>query len=306
MRFRISGLALAAALLWILPVSAQTPPEQSQPAPKKEIISVTGKLYCVLKRDLLLNYEGRVKSAATEIGQKVAKDEILARFDISPDIRIQQRQALSLYALSDLEYKIASTQNSIRKLQDKKADLQVMLSRDLATTQAIEQNEKELNLLNQSLSLLQSQVAMEKERVQDVLERSRLHFGKGLKLNTTPHEQVILSPIDGHILWVNAELREGIKMPAGSRLYQVGIMDPLLVKTSIHEIETQKLQKGDVGLMEFDSLPGQKFTVTVSNVPLTPTPSAIGQPSYYEVELKLANPDLRLREGLKGTVKIEK
>jgi membrane fusion protein, macrolide-specific efflux system len=54
----------------------------------------------------------------------------------------------------------------------------------------------------------------------------------------------------------------------------------------------------------FDSLPGKKYVASVSRIPWAPMPAALQQPSYYEIELTIPNPELELKEGLKGQITI--
>jgi len=67
-----------------------------------------------------------------------------------------------------------------------------------------------------------------------------------------------------------------------------------------------KIKVGDRAEVTLASLPGRKFPAVVSRISWSPITSKIDQPSYYEVELKVPNPDLSLREGLKVRIVIHK
>ena len=110
--------------------------------------------------------------------------------------------------------------------------------------------------------------------------------------------------MDGYIMWQGPEVREGATLPAGYALFQVGTMNPLIIRTMVHEIEAQKLSVGDTGKVVFESVPGREFTATVSRIPWAPAPASLQQPSYYEIEMTIPNPDLVLKEGLKGEITI--
>jgi len=55
-----------------------------------------------------------------------------------------------------------------------------------------------------------------------------------------------------------------------------------------------------------ESLPGRQFTAQVAQIPWSTALLALEQPSYYEVEFKVPNPDLILKEGLKAKVTVKK
>jgi multidrug resistance efflux pump len=110
--------------------------------------------------------------------------------------------------------------------------------------------------------------------------------------------------VDGYVLWINPDLRKGVKLNRDTDLFQVGILDPIVIRAQVHEIEAVRLKLGDKAKVTFDSMPGKEFTATVSRIPWAPLPTSLQQPSYYEIELTLPNPDMSLKEGLKGTVTI--
>jgi len=83
----------------------------------------------------------------------------------------------------------------------------------------------------------------------------------------------------------------------------------MLVRGQAFEIEALQIKVGDQAEVTLDSLPGRKFQAEVSRISWSPiasgTPS-IDQPAYYEVELKVPNPDLALKEGLKARIVLHK
>ncbi len=50
-----------------------------------------------------------------------------------------------------------------------------------------------------------------------------------------------------------------------------------------------------------EALPGRDFKAKVTRIAWTTKNPQVPEPSYYEVELIVSNPDLALKEGLKAT-----
>jgi multidrug efflux pump subunit AcrA (membrane-fusion protein) len=81
-------------------------------------------------------------------------------------------------------------------------------------------------------------------------------------------------------------------------------MNPMLLRALVYESEAQKLKVGEEADITLESLPGQKFTARVSRLPWAPPVLALDQPTYYDVEFQVANPELVLKEGMMATVKM--
>ena len=95
------------------------------------------------------------------------------------------------------------------------------------------------------------------------------------------------------------------KLAKEAELFQVGTLDPMIIRAQVHEIEAQKLKENMAATVTFDSIPGKKYAASVSRIPWAPIPAALQQPSYYDVELTIPNPSLELKEGLKGQIIIQ-
>jgi multidrug resistance efflux pump len=114
------------------------------------------------------------------------------------------------------------------------------------------------------------------------------------------------TPISGYVIWVNPEVRDGAELGPMPAAFQVGVMDPMLLRGQAFEIEALQIKVGDQADVILDSLPGRKFQGTVSRISWSSTTTGLEQPSYYEVELKVPNPDLALKEGLKARIVLHK
>ena len=291
------------------PLAQQTAPQQpapakAEPSPLAQEIIFSGKLYSPLKLSVQLPYTSQIMSMPMAIGQKVKKDEILATFEIPLETRMTEKRALSLASVKDIEHQVASTNKEIDKLRMKRKELEVMEKQNMATSQALVQNAQEIDVLEKERVALQEKLSSEREQAQQRLELTRERFGPKANFGVLPNEGIIKSPTDGYILWINPDLRKGVKLARDVELFQVGVLDPILIRAQVHEIEALRLKLGDQAKVNFDSMPGKEFLATVSRIPWAPLPTALQQPSYYEIELTLPNADYSLKEGLKAQVTI--
>jgi multidrug efflux pump subunit AcrA (membrane-fusion protein) len=269
----------------------------------QEII-FAGKLYSPMKLSVQLPYTAQIVALSAKIGQKVKKDEVLATFEIPLETRMSEKRSLSLAAVKTLEHELSTANRDIDKLKMKRKELEVMEKQNMATSQALALNSQEMEVLQKSRVALQEKLTVEKELAQQRLQLARDRFGPKADFDHLPKEGIVKSPVEGYVLWINPELRPGVKLARETDLFQVGVLDPILIRAQVHEIEALRLNLGDQAKVAFDSMPGKTFTATVSRIPWAPLPTALQQPSYYEIELTLPNADYALKEGLKAQVTI--
>lgn len=308
MNIRLAALTLA-AVLFSVPAWGQTPqqakaPEAAAPSPLAKEIIFSGKLYSPLKLTAQLPYTSLITNMPTTIGQKVKKDQVLLTYEIPLETRLSEKRSLSLSQVKDLEHQVASAAKEIDKLKVKRKELEVMEKQNMATSQALKQNAQDIEVQEKNRASAQEKLNLERDLAQQRLELARDRFGSKANFGHLPNEGIIKSPTDGYVLWINPDLRKGVKLPRETDLFQVGTLDPILIRAQVHEIEASRLHLGDTATVIFDSFPGKTFTATVSRIPWAPLPTSLQQPSYYEIELTMPNADLSLKEGLKGQVTI--
>ena len=131
-------------------------------------------------------------------------------------------------------------------------------------------------------------------------------LGTSLKSGQVPREVSLKAPISGYVIWVNPELRVGAELPPLPAAFQVGVMDPMLLRAQAFEIEALQVKIGQPAEVTLDALPGKKFQGKVSRISWSAITTGPDQPAYYEVELSVPNPDLELKEGLKARIVLGK
>jgi multidrug efflux pump subunit AcrA (membrane-fusion protein) len=179
----------------------------------------------------------------------------------------------------------------------------------LAPDQSLAQINREIEFTEKQKGILQERLQQDRQLARQDREVLSGLLGSSLKSGQVPREVALKSPISGHVIWVNPEIRVDAELPPMPAAFQVGVMDPMLVRGQAFEIEALQIKVGDRAEVTLDSLPGQKFDGEVSRIswsPIITGNTGLEQPAYYEVELKVPNPDLALKEGLKARIVLRK
>lgn len=299
----IIGAAVLLIILGVTPAASQknTPTAPPAPLPEPEI-SFPGKVFCSLKHRVDLPFKGVITALRARSGQRVATGEILAQYRLLPEsVRLVQ-QRLSPPQIPDLEVRLAEVERALVPLQSKQQELTHLTQKKLAAPQSLSQANRELRLLTRERATLQQRLRDERQLAQQDQAVLADQLGDTLKSGRIPQEAALVAPINGHVIWVSPELREGAELPPTPAALQVGVMDPMLVRGQAFEIEALQIQPGDKAQVTLESLPGRKFEATVSRISWSSLTPGLDQPSYYDVELTMPNPDLALKEGLKARI----
>jgi multidrug efflux pump subunit AcrA (membrane-fusion protein) len=274
------------------------------PAPNSDII-FTGKLTCSLKRRVDIPFKGFITSLRVSSGQRVAAGDILATYQLAPEARLAISQRLSPPQLADMEVKLAETERSMVPLANKERELSQLVPKKLAPAQTLVEAKKQLSLVQNEKTALQNRLQTDRQLAQQDQEVLNNLLGSTIKSGKVPREVALKAPISGYVIWVNPEMRVNAEL-SPSPVFQVGVMDPMLLRAQAFEIEALQIKIGDQAEVTLDSLPGQKFQGRVSRVSWSAATTGVDQPSYYEVELQIPNPDLALKEGLKARIVLHK
>lgn len=284
------------------PVTPATPP----PANGEQEIIFNAKVFCSLKRRVDLPFKGVITSLRVHSGQQVEKGEVLATYRLAPEARMAIQQRLSPPQLAEMEMKLTAMQRSMVPLKNKQRELTQLVQKKLAPTQGLAQVNEELQFLVREKGTLQERLKKDRQMAQQDQKVLSDLVGTSLKPGQVPEEVSLKAPCSGYVVWVNPELREGAELPPMPAVFQVGVMNPMLLRAQAFEIEALQVKIGQKADVTLDALPGKKFQATVSRVAWSSVATGPEQPAYYEVELKVPNPDLDLKEGLKARVVLRK
>jgi multidrug efflux pump subunit AcrA (membrane-fusion protein) len=312
---RIKGWPLGWALAILVVIScletgyaaekAVTPAPPTPLSADAEII-FNGKLFCSLKRRVDLPFKGIITSLRVHSGQRVEAGETLATYQLAPEALMAIQQRLSPPQLSELTNKLTEVDRGLVPLKSKQRELSHLVQGKLAPSQSLAQANRELELMEKQKATLQGRLQNDRQLAQQDREVLSQLLGSSLKSGQVPREVALKSPIDGYVIWVNPEVRDGADLPPMPAAFQVGVMDPMVARAQAFEIEALQIKVGDRAEVTLDSLPGRKFQGEVSRISWSSITTGVEQPAYYEVELQVPNPDLALKEGLKARIAIRK
>ncbi|MGD0827022.1 MAG: efflux RND transporter periplasmic adaptor subunit [Desulfobaccales bacterium] len=283
-------------------------PEAPAPAPAPAIttpepeISFNGKVFCSLKRVVDLPFKAVITSVLVRSGERVAPGQALAKFRPVPEALLLIQQRLSPLQISDTEVKLAELERNLDAADAKQQELAKLAVKKLASPQSLEQANHDLQQLTRERTELQTSLRQLRLSAQDDLAVLKSQLGNGVKSGAIPQEGILRAPIGGYIIWIQPELRQGALLEPTPGVFQVGVMNPMLVRAQAFEIEALQIKTGETAEINLESLPGRKFQGQVSRISWSSLTPGLEQPAYYDVELEVANPEMELKDGLKAQI----
>ena len=302
----IPAAILALAILTGVPALAKDKGGQEAPAPAittpEPEISFNGKVFCSLKRLVDLPFKAVITAVLVRSGESVAPGQALARFRLAPEAVLLIQQRLSPPQISDTAVKLAETERNLDAAVAKQQELAKLAVKKLASPQSLEQANHDLQQLTRERTELQTFLRQLRLSAQDDLAVLKSQLGNGVKPGEIPPEGILRAPIGGYIIWIQPELREGAQLEPTPGVFQVGVMNPMLVRAQAFEIEALQIKTGETAEINLESLPGRKFQGQVSRISWSSLTPGLDQPAYYDVELEVANPEMDLKDGLKAQI----
>jgi multidrug efflux pump subunit AcrA (membrane-fusion protein) len=293
-----------------LPVQRKPPEDYQRLLPRKAPTSdivLVGKAYCSLKRIVDLPFRGTVIAVDVHAGQAVRQGDVLARYRLSPDAFLHLRHKTMPRELKRLEVELSKIHKYMTELSEVRRDIEKSQGQSpssyrerLASIQ-----EPIQHLLEEEATIL-GNLEAERQRLQEELEVLGIQLGKTVAPGEIPEEAALIAPITGHVVWMHPEMRPGAELGPVNPVMMVGVMDPMLLRARVYEEETLRLEPGDKATVLPESLPGRRLKAEVSRISWSPVSLEPLEPSYYDVEFNVGNPDLILREGLRVIIRLYK
>lgn len=303
---------LAISLVFSLPGVgfAAKPPNNNHATPpppsgEQEIIFI-GKLFCSLKRRVDLPFKGVITSLRAHSGQRVATGEILATYRLAPEAAMTIQQRLAPPQLAEQDTKLAEVQRNMIPLISKQRELTQLVQKKLAPADSLTQVNQQLQFLGREKATIQERLSKDRKQAQQDQKVLSDLLGTPVKSGQIPQEVSLKAPIAGYVIGVHPEIREGAELPPMPIAFQVGVMNPMILRAQAFEIEALQVRIGQPAEVTLDALPGKKFQAKVSRISWSAITTGPDQPAYYEVELEVPNPDLDLLEGLKARIVLRK
>ena len=211
-------------------------------------------------------------------------------------------QKVSSFEIKDLKMKLVEANNEMAKLEDKYKEIRQLSAHDMAPSQSLIRAEREIELLNKKIEYIQESLPVKRELAEENRAVIRALLGNTVRHGYVSKEGILEAPIGGRVIWVHPDLRKDAEFKSGTAVFSIGVMDPMVIRSQVHEIEVVQLNLGDVADFTLESIPGRKFKARVSRISWEPLTPHLDKPSYYEVEFEVSNPEFLLREGLRGRI----
>lgn len=273
--------------------------EQKQTPP----IHFEGKVSCLLTRHILMPFTGVFTEIKIHPGQLVQRDEYVAQYELEKSSAIQLGRDMLFNELDDIRRYLEIEKQKIRRLERKESELQQLTTENLSPQLMLEATQTELKLTRTYVSILEKRSTFAKNFSNKTLSEIRNALGNETIVPGQIPEYVRLkAPITGMVLSLFPGLRVNALLPEGTVIATIGTMDTMLIRSLVYEKDILQLQIGDQVHFFPDSIPDKSFTATISSIHWTPASYNPNEPSYYQVEMTVPNPDLLLRDGFKGRI----
>ena len=281
-----------------------TNPVSAAAAAQSEEIVFECKFFCSMKCRVGFPFSGTVTSIPAEIGNVVTNRQPLVRYRLHPEDRLQLRRRFASSRARELSLQLAEMERNVTALESRQREVRQLAERDLTPTQTVAQTEADLRILTRRTDALRDR--LHREEQMETGERAQIRdlLMEDIDENHVPEEVSLGATLDGTVIWMNPELRAGALLYKDTPALVVGVMDPMVIRAQVYEMEAVRVRPGDRATVSLASLPGRTFDAEVSRISWIPLTSALDQPSYYEIELVAPNPDRVLKEGFRGVATV--
>lgn len=264
-----------------------------------EETAIRGELFCSVERGLALPYGGVIAEWITDVGREARRGDPLVKYALSQKARTELESTISTAPLADAEAGIAVLEAERAEARAAVEEAERLARERLGTRQQLELAKGREHALEKRLAAARERAGFERGQRETRLQWLRETFGIERPEQGIPDTVTLPAPMDGTVIWVAGDARPGAEWDAGKPVATLGVMDPMIVRAHVHELDVVRLQVGDRARMTLLARPGLELEGTVSRIAWSPFPHWLPEPSYFEVELSVPNPDRLLRKGYK-------
>jgi len=248
---------------------------------------------------------GVITSLDLRPGQTVKKGQVLARYKLWSDVAQQMQRQLAAPQIQEMELALANLDKTLIPLEAKCAETKSLVKDNMAPSQSLVKIEKEIQLQKRGRKAAEERLQFERQSLVEFKAYLKDLLGGSLNPVAGSEDASITAPIAGQVVSIQSDLREGLELGPGAPTFIIGVMDPMVIHAQIHESDIIKVHMGDKAKFTMESVPNRTFEATVSRFSLTPLAPGVGDPSYYDIEFTIPNPDYVLKEGFKGEIVFE-
>jgi HlyD family secretion protein len=244
-------------------------------------LTVVGNLIGLQTVDVAPRTAGRLLSVSVQMGDAVRRGQVLAKVE-DREIAEQVRQAE------------ASLEVSKATIRQREADLKVaevnfersknLFGRQLLAKQSLDDAESRYLAAVAQLDLAKAQQSQNEARLQE------------LRFNL--QNTIVASPVDGFVGKRNVD--PGAMVNTNTAIASVVEISRLKLVVNVVEKDLRMVTPGDVGTVEVDAYPGEKFSGRIARVAPVLDPST----RTATIEIEIPNPGYRLKPGMYARISL--
>lgn len=238
-------------------------------------VEIAGDLEPVDVLEVKSEVSAKIKKLHVELGQQVKQKAVLAELD-NTELLTEKSQIQIEIEGANLEMKKAE-EDLVR--DERLYERQLIPERDVAERR----NARDLaaNRLDRARKRMQT--------LEDRLAKTTI---------TAPMNGIILEMpvVEGQVVVAAASVN------SGTLLMKLANLDQLLIKTHVNQVDVARLAEGMSVQFTVDSIPGADMTGKVFRI--APTATVKNNIKGFQVEIRIAQPDPRLRPGMTADVVI--
>jgi RND family efflux transporter MFP subunit len=242
---------------------------------------VVGNLIGLQTVDVAPRTAGRLLSVNVQLGDPVRRGQVMAK--------VEDREIVEQVRAAEASQEVAKA-----TIRQREADLNVsqlnfersknLFSRGLLAKQALDDAESRYLASVAQLDLSKAQLSQNDARLQE------LQFN----LNNT----IITSPVDGFVGKRNVD--PGAMVNTNTAIASVVDISRLKLVVNVVEKDLRMVTAGDVGIVEVDAYPGEKFNGRIARVAPVLDPAT----RTASIEIEVPNGDKRLKPGMYARISL--
>ena len=244
-------------------------------------LTVVGNLIGLQTVDIASRTAGRLLSVNVQLGDSVRRGQVLAK--------VEDREIVEQVRAAEAAQEVAKA-----TIRQREADLNVsqlnfdrsknLFSRGLLAKQALDDAESRYLASVAQLDLSKAQLLQNDARLQEL--RFNLQ-------NTT-----VTSPVDGFVGKRNVD--PGAMVNTNTAIASVVDISRLKLVVNVVEKDLRMVTAGDVGIVEVDAYPGEKFNGRIARVAPVLDPAT----RTASIEIEIPNGDARLKPGMYARISL--
>ncbi|MBU1909915.1 MAG: biotin/lipoyl-binding protein, partial [Verrucomicrobia bacterium] len=189
-------------------------------------VSVRGELFYSVERQVTFPYGGTITELAVDVGQEVARGDVLLRYTLSPRARMELAQMASAAPLLAAQAEQATLEDERQTTGVALQEAKQMVRDKLGTEAQVSRARRKFDLLDQRVAAARH--SAKQEAIQYDLRVSWVKEVTGSGGSAIPETVALTAPIAGTVVWVSGDSRPGAEVPAEAPAMMLGVLDPMI------------------------------------------------------------------------------